>query len=174
MEPMNSIFKNTIDNEIKHFNRLSQQECYFSRTSNGNIRKYFSEISFLEWEKKKHKILEQYGIVPEIVYVSQNTIEFDTRNLISLRHFLESRRKHATVSEVINELYSFVNSFKKIGFVHGNLTIDTVYIHTSLPIRFKIINCLEDETAPDLVSIKKSLVDFFSKSKKYMVMLDLL
>jgi hypothetical protein len=68
------------------------------------------------------------GITPEMVMM-EDKILYKTQDMIPLKVFLSKNIK--MYSCIINELISFIRTFKKIGFVHGNLHISNIYVDTS-------------------------------------------
>lgn len=106
-------------------------ECRFTNTKEGLSRTY-SDISILNWETFVYFYLDDKmpGITPEMVIMGDNIL-YKTKGMVPLKVFLSKNIK--MYSCIINELVSFIRTFKKIGFVHGNLHISNIYIDTSSP-----------------------------------------
>lgn len=107
-------------------------ECYVG-SNEKNIIRIFNEYSLYKLETEVYlkliKSKNKNKIVPFINGESYK-IEYIIEEYSSLRNFLEEKKNKSIeqTNLIINELYSFINTFKKHKFVHGNLHIDNIFI----------------------------------------------
>lgn len=122
-----NIFKSIRDKECVYLNKKTTHSNHYFKDQNGNMCKYITENSILIWEKYIYSKFLKYNIFP-VVNSTDNHIIYHTSNLVSLRTFLENPTVNITY--ILYELFSFINSFKLYGFIHGNLNIDNIFIYT--------------------------------------------
>ena len=170
-------FKTTIDSEVRYLNRCSMHDYFFSKDDkNGKLKKYYSEPLVIKTELVECERLKIAGIIPDFVSTSK-CITYETRHLISLRSYLDTNKKSKHISLVIYELFSFVKTFKKDCFIHGNLTIDNVFINpVSSPIKFYTVDMLSyctiiPDDYTDTKSIRNSLREYYKDNKKMLVII---
>lgn len=122
-------FNKSDDQECTYLDRYSTQACLHYRLENNDILRHFYSFDIFEWESYVYLYLLSSNIVPQLS--SENlTIIYHVKNLISLKTFLNKTKTNIYI--LFNELYRFINSFKTFYFIHGNLTIDNIFIDNDL------------------------------------------
>lgn len=123
----NNIFRNK-DLECSRLNKKSTHSNYYSKDQKGNICKYINKDDILKWELNVYMTFIQNNLFP-LVNSTQSHMIYYTSNLISLRTFLYKSENIINITYILNELFSYVHSFRLYGFIHGNLNIDNVFIY---------------------------------------------
>jgi serine/threonine protein kinase len=126
-----TIFKNTtVFDKCALYNQVkTPQPCKISN-ENGLFTKRYSSIEIDFWEAIVATHLKDSGadiVMP--YYIEDERIVYKYDCNISLRAMLKMSLKNGTIKSVINEIASFVYSFKTIGFTHGNLHIDNLFMN---------------------------------------------
>jgi hypothetical protein len=124
----NDIFKSDKDNSYINIDRNSIQSIYTNRDKDNNIYIQFLSNEPFEWETNIYLILVDTGLVP--LASSDNnklSITYNTSDMIPLKKYLKNLNYKDTII-VLHEIYSYVQSFNKHKFVHGNLHIDNILI----------------------------------------------
>lgn len=100
--------------------------CY---NDNNNIIRKFDDYDLYKWEIDIYLHLLNTKIIP-LINSKNYEICYILNGYISLRNFLNEKenKKDEKISLILNELYSFINTFKKHRFIHGNLHIDNIFI----------------------------------------------
>lgn len=117
----------------------NRQFCKFTETEEGLSRVY-SDTSVLDWETFVYFYLDDKmpGVTPEMT-IKENYVIYKIKNIVSLKEYISKNLR--MYSCILNELVAFVKTFKKIGFVHGNLHISNIYVDSSGKIyKFYIID----------------------------------
>jgi hypothetical protein len=146
--------------------------CFYERDwYNNNIVKYYKnkddfacEIILNEYLLKK-KITTDFDID-----IKNQTLSYILDDNICLYNYLENCNNYSTLRVLTNELFAFVNNFKKYHFIHGNLHIYNIFINPKT-LKLRIIdfthtrliqkhNYINDE---DLYSLYKSLHNYFTQ-----------
>ena len=154
------------------------QKCFFDKNEFGNINKYFTNDENYEWEIKVYLYLLHKKITL-LSSSSNKKICYQTNGNIPLFDFLKRGDDHL----LLNEIFSFVNNFSKVGFVHGNLHIYNIfvdvkslqfytmdfsnsYIIDQVP-DYKRISCSHDFLLNwDMYNLYVSLKDFYKNEYK--------
>jgi hypothetical protein len=121
-----NIFKSKIDVECRNIAKKSTQLTIIKKDSENNICKHFISDEVFKWELKVYQTLKQYDITPKLRKECLQVI-YKTNDLTSLRNYIK-KEANINYSFFLNELFSFINYFKTLKFVHGNLHIDNVFI----------------------------------------------
>jgi len=121
------------EQECHSLNDKCIQSCHFTaNVCNERVlidKVFFSPIPY-NWEITVYmKLLESNfnSIILVDTEPNQFRITYHVNNYMSLRHFL-ARCDEQKLMLLLNELFSFVQSFKASQFVHGNLHIDNIYV----------------------------------------------
>lgn len=132
---ISKIIKKTtkLENEVnceKINNKCIQQcTCKILTKDSNNIVRYFENYDLYEWEVQVYLKLIDSKIIPFIT-CDHYALCYVLDGYVSLRTFLDKKENHNSdkMSLILNELYSFINTFKKYNFVHGNLHIDNIFV----------------------------------------------
>jgi tRNA A-37 threonylcarbamoyl transferase component Bud32 len=156
--------QNSLDIECLSLLKSSNQSCIFYRDKSMNIVKYHRDINAFNKEVQIYLMYVENEMCTPMNAIN-NEITYIVSHLVSLRSFLNSLtafQKANLLGIILNEVFSFVNSFHSLHFVHGNLTIDNIYLHfqsrQSMTFKFYMIDLGHSSIE---VSIKKHL-DFHS------------
>lgn len=124
----NSVFKDKKDRECELINRNCKDSCFCVRDTDGNIFKFFLSDESYKWETQVYLYLVDKGLVP-LASPGKSGLQltYYTSGMLSLRTFIEGNT-FFNLSYLFNELFRFVNRFRKYNFIHGNLTVDTIFI----------------------------------------------
>ncbi len=160
-----NIFKNKHENTIDDVNLYSTHNTIFVKTQNG-IKRVYSDISVMNWEMYVYFYLDDRcpDIIPNIdISDKDKSITYCTINTIPLKKFLDKNIKK--YSCILNELVSFVNTFKKYKFVHGNLHISNILVDTTNEkfYKFYIID-LSNSYIPDFENPNQRRSSFVNKN----------
>lgn len=180
----NPFMQNSLDNECRMLCRTSKQNCYFSRDKSLNITKYTSDIE--AYNREVHFYLKFIGkhLFPDM-NATNNTITYMVNNMTSLRSFLDNMSTFQRAKRygiILNELLSFVNTFQKLQFVHGNLNIDNIFVevslHTVSSMKFYVIDLGHSTTfvhdnCRDFYSLEKSLSEYLEHNNKLLYLRNL-
>lgn len=132
-----NIFKQDIIHpECKFLNKYKDDligNCFYDKDNNKNILKYFTNQHDFECEAILHLYLLNKRITTEFDLGDNKLLYYVTNNKISLYTYLEQSGNHLS-HVLLNELFAFVNTFKKSDFIHGNLHIHNIFIN---PINIK-------------------------------------
>ena len=110
---------NLQNNSLKYF---------YDKNMEGNIEKYFIDTQFFKWEIDVYLYLVDKNIVP-LSSTNNQKIIYHTNKLQSLFTVLKNTCTNKTnIKCILNELFSFVNKFKKIHFIHGNLNLYNIFV----------------------------------------------
>lgn len=119
--------------------------CEILTNESNNIIRYYDTNELYEWEIQVYLKLIDSNIT-SFMTCDHSALCYVLDGYVSLRRFLSKKEFHNDdkVSLILNELYSFINTFKKFNFVHGNLHIDNIFVKKSENINnkyeFKIID----------------------------------
>lgn len=97
------------------------------------ITKYYYDFNIFDVELYVISILETINVnlIPNILHIEHNDketyIEFDTKNLTSLKHILEN--SHTNFYLILNEFLSFIQLIKTNKILIPNLHIEHIYIN---------------------------------------------
>jgi hypothetical protein len=114
-----------IDTICYNNNKKSFNLMFYDINIENNIEKYFIHEDMFEWEVKVYLYLVDKNIVPLSCSGNQKMIYY-TNNKTPLFDILKT--KNTNTKFILNELFSFVNKFKKIHFVHGNLHLYNIFL----------------------------------------------
>jgi hypothetical protein len=138
-----SKFKKTsiLDNICENINNKCIQacKCYME---NNNIVRVFDDNYLYNWEIVIYFKLIDTSIVP-LINSEKDKIVYILNDYIPLRTFLfmQNNKNNEIISLILNELYSFINMFKKYSYIHGNLHIDNILIKkVNQKYEFKVID----------------------------------
>lgn len=99
--------------------------------SSNNIIRYFDNDDLYKWEISVYlKLIEIDSHITPLITSKNYEICYELEGYYSLRNFLNNieNKKDEEIILILNEVYSFINTFKKYNFVHGNLHIDNIFI----------------------------------------------
>lgn len=136
-----NIFKDSFkyDRDCYFLNLQCDQDCYCDKDINNDIRRIFFDNTIFKHEVYIYLSLLKNNInITPLLSNHNNDIIYITNNLISLRTFLIKNPNHLHL--IINEIFAFVNTFKKYNFIHGNLHIDNIYIDVKNTYQFFVID----------------------------------
>jgi tRNA A-37 threonylcarbamoyl transferase component Bud32 len=141
---------------------------YFVRDEFQNISKYAPDSQSYNKEIKIYLELLDKNIFANM-NANNNIITYMVNDMMSLRSFLDSLSLHerkARCCIILNELFSFVNTLHTYQFVHGNLTIDNIFVEkTQSPSKFYLVDLgysKTPSTVPSLEFERQYLYDFMS------------
>ena len=125
-----NIFKqDIIDSECKFLNKNNFKKCFYNKDTNNNIIKYYKNQFDLECELVVYTYLLNKKISNPIYQVKHKHLSYITNDKVSLYTYLTNKEKFkVNIPFVLNELFSFVNTFKKYNFLHGNLHLHNIFI----------------------------------------------
>lgn len=116
----------SIDNECKYINSNCVQCCICERDSDNNICRKYSNKDIYKWETDIYLKFVEYSIFPGVT-AGIDTVTYKVRDMVSLRVYLGCVNvKNLTI--LMNELFAYVKRFRKMGFMHGNLNIDNIFV----------------------------------------------
>ena len=123
---MNKLFKSkNIDEECRYINEKCLQNCICIKDTDNNIIKKCFDQDLFYWETSIYLALVDKNFIP-MASPQFPKIIYHTHNMKSLRSILKSQS--CNIKEILNEVFNFVNLFKKYNFIHGNLHIDNIFI----------------------------------------------
>lgn len=138
------IFKEISINENIDLNKYIDLEEAFYYKNNNCIVKSFKDRNLYNWELYVYMKLLKYDIIPSIINVSDNKLEFDTSNIISLKESIDNgnifSHHKITINSLINNVMLFLNHIKTLGINNDNLNLDTLYISREGELKFYIID----------------------------------
>ena len=110
-----------------------KQDC-FCENKEGNIHKIcFNNDIFLH-ETNIYLNLLSYNadLTTMISTINKQVIVYHIKNFISLRQYMitmtNTIKDKSHIPILLNEVFSFIHSFKKYNFIHGNPHIDNIYV----------------------------------------------
>jgi len=126
-----NIFKSLstkLDKECQYINLQCNQNCFCKKDiTTNNIKRIALDPLISYHESNVYlNLLSNNSNITTLMSISHDEITYETKRLISLRTFLKNNVDYTTY--IINELFAFINTFKKYNFIHGNLHIDNIYI----------------------------------------------
>lgn len=138
-----NVFKSKKDEECRQITKKCVQISFCERDKHNNISKFYTSDDVFKWELKVYMTLQKWNIVPQIKFDNLQ-VTYGTKNLLSLRTMLTTHNKMKKNIEeytvFFHELFSFINSFKQVQFVHGNLHIDNVFMQQGNYLNFYVID----------------------------------
>jgi len=152
----NNIFKqDIIDPECCLLNKClgTRNSFYEKNWDNNNIVKYYKDKDNFATEIILHYYLSNKRIITDFDIDLQNKkLSYILDGKISLYNYLETCNHDGLLRILSNELFTFVNNFKKHDFVHGNLHIGNIFINPQ-----KLTLCIIDFTHAYLVPNKSAI-----------------
>jgi len=173
-ETENNIFKQDIvDTDcylLNKYNGYFLQNSFYEKHCN-NIVKYYTDDDNFACEIILHQYLSNKRITLDFdIDLENRTLHYIINNKISLYNYLQKCKNYTMLRVLLNELFSFVNTFKKHNFFHGNLHIGNIFINANTFVLYTIDftqshllqkqNTITDE---DLYSLYKSLNTYFTQ-----------
>jgi hypothetical protein len=116
---------------------IQECKCCIESKNSDNIIRLFDNNELYKWETKIYLKLVNSEIVPLINTNKESNIIYILNEYVSLRRFLKEKENYNNTNLILNELYSFINTFKKYNFVHGNLHIDNIFIKQNMNDKIK-------------------------------------
>ena len=145
----NNIFKqDIIDPECCLLNKcLGTRNSFYEKESTSIVKYYKDEHNFAT-EIILHQYLSNKKITTDFdIDLKNKKLSYIIDGKISLYNYLETCNESDGLLRVLsNELFAFVNNFKKYDFVHGNLHIGNIFINPK-----KLTLCIIDFTHAYLV-----------------------
>jgi len=137
-----NLFAPKVNSECYFLNCQCKQDCYCDKDKNGNIRRLCLDINAYHHEINVYMtLLKKNANISTLISVENkkmksNELIYFTKHYKSLRKLLSeinenknsSSKFKITFSLIINELFAYINTFKKYNFIHGNLHIDNIFI----------------------------------------------
>lgn len=136
-----NVFKSlsTFDKDCYFLNSKCNRECYCDRDKDNNIRRICFDKTIFNYETFIYlSLLKRNADITSMISFNKNDLVYITKDYISLRIFLLNNPNH--ISLIINEVFAFVNTFKKYNFIHGNLHIDNIFVDINNNYKFHIID----------------------------------
>lgn len=133
---MNNITKESDDDVCKLLNKKCFQLCYCDRTSTNDIIKCCDDSDIVKWESDIYLSFLDDNIFPNMD-VNDNNIIYKVNGMQSIRKFLKTHTVNnifkksdivINVNVFLNELFSYIRYFKRVGLIHGNLHIDNIFV----------------------------------------------
>ena len=110
-----------------HNNKKAQRLCFYEKDKNNNIEKFFINENMFDWEVKVYLYLIDKNIV-SLASSGKQKLIYSTNDKKPLFNILKNDDKNA--KNILNNLFSFINKFKKIDFIHGNLHLYNIFVDT--------------------------------------------
>ena len=135
--------------------------CVVIDRNSNDITRMYDNNDLYNWEVCVYLKLLGSKITP-LVSCEENKLCYVLNEYISLRQLINKDIKNINkISLVLNELYSFINTFKKYNFIHGNLHIDNIFIKEleKTKFDFKVI-----DYANSYILNSKSSTNFYRSS----------
>lgn len=127
------------DDECNELNLRCKQPCVYGRNKDSSIFKVCILHEMWEWETEVYLRLLDTGLFPAND-AQTNVMVYGTKNMVSVKTYLMSH-KNGNTTLFFNELFSFVNTFKAKGFVHGNLHMGNIFVKKRLKgLQFAVID----------------------------------
>jgi hypothetical protein len=133
-----NVFKSKKDEECRQITKKCVQISFCEKDKHNNISKFYTSEDVLKWELRVYMTLEKWNIVPKIKSGNLQ-VTYGTNDLVSLRTML-TRHTIEEYTVFLYELFSFINSFKQLQFVHGNLHIDNIFVEQENQLNFYVID----------------------------------
>lgn len=156
----NNIFKqDIIDPECCLLNKcLGTRNSFYEKESTSIVKYYKDEHNFAT-----EIILHQYLLNKKIttdfdIDLKNKKLRYILNGKISLYNYLETCNHDGLLRVLSNELFAFVNNFKKHDLVHGNLHIGNIFINPK-----KLTLCIIDFTHAYLVPCRTNRFDIDNK-----------
>jgi hypothetical protein len=152
----NNIFKqDIIDPECCLLNKClgTRNSFYEKNWDNNNIVKYYKDKDNFATEIILHYYLSNKRITTDFyIDLKNKKLSYILDGKISLYNYLETCNHDGLLRILSNELFAFVNNFRKHDFVHGNLHIGNIFINPQ-----KLTLCIIDFTHAYLVPNKSAI-----------------
>lgn len=145
----NNIFKqDIIDPECCLLNKCLGTRNSFYEKETTSIVKYYKDEHNFATEIILHQYLSNKKITTDFdIDLKNKKVSYILDGKISLYNYLETCNKsEGLLLVLLNELFAFVNNFKKHDLVHGNLHIGNIFINPK-----KLTLCIIDFTHAYLV-----------------------
>lgn len=108
-----------------HNNKKAKRLCFYEKNKNNDIEKYFINENMFYWEVKVYLYLIDKSIV-SLASTEKQKIIYSTNDKTPLFTILKNDYENA--KNILNNLFSFINKFKKIDFIHGNLHLYNIFV----------------------------------------------
>ena len=156
-----NIFKqDIIDAECKFLNKQNFSKYFYNKDQNNNIIKYYKNQFDLECELVVYTYLLNKRITNPICQVKHKHLCYITNDKISLYTCLTNQEKFkVNIPFILNELFSFVNTFKKYNFLHGNLNLHNIFIDAK-NLKFSVIDLTNAFILEEMYN-DKAIIEFF-------------
>lgn len=136
-----NVFKSlsTFDKDCYFLNSKCNRECYCDKDKDNNIRRICFDKTIFNYETFIYlSLLKRNADITSMISFNKNDLLYITKDYISLRIFLLNNPNHTSL--IINEVFAFINTFKKYNFIHGNLHIDNIFVDINNNYKFHIID----------------------------------
>lgn len=136
-----NVFKSlsTFDKDCYFLNSKCNRECYCDKDKDNNIRRICFDKTIFNYETFIYlSLLKRNADITSMISFNKNDLVYITKDYISLRLFLLNNPNHTSL--IINEVFAFINTFKKYNFIHGNLHIDNIFVDINNNYKFHIID----------------------------------
>lgn len=115
-----------VDDECRLLNNKCIQACICDRDHENNITKFFNSNEVYQWESNVYVSYIDKNIFP-LVSPKGKQLTYFVKDMVSLRTFLKTGKPN--MSYTLNELFSYIRSFRNYKFLHGNLHIDNIFLN---------------------------------------------
>lgn len=132
-----NVFKSQADDDCRNITNKCRQISFCEKDAEQNICKFYTSDDVFNWEVKVYFTLKKFSIFPELK-PGNLQVTYKTNNMMSLRNYIQTTQ-NMNFSHLFHELFSFINSFKSLQFVHGNLHVDNVFVSNEC-LKFYIID----------------------------------
>jgi tRNA A-37 threonylcarbamoyl transferase component Bud32 len=156
----NNIFKqDIIDPECCLLNKYLKTKNSFYEKESTSIVKYYKDEHNFATEIILHQYLLNKKITTDFdIDLKNKKLRYILNGKISLYNYLETCNHDGLLRVLSNELFAFVNNFKKHDLVHGNLHIGNIFINPK-----KLTLCIIDFTHTYLVPCRTNRFDIDNK-----------
>lgn len=172
----NNIFKqDIIDPECCLLNKWKRTfGTHFYEKASTSIVKYYQDENNFATEIILHQYLSNKKITTDFKFNLENKqLSYILDDKISLYNYLETcNESDGLLRVLLNELFAFVNKFKKYNFVHGNLHIANIFVNPKTLKLYTIdfthscfLSKQDTSVQQDLNSLYKSLKKYFTQKR---------
>ena len=172
-----SLISKKMDKNCVYLNKNKCGNYFYDKNKENDLVCYFIDDNLFFKNVKVYLFLIDKGIVP-FSSAEKQKITFVTKECKTLFDVLNNTNKQKII---LNELFSFINKFKKVSFFHGNLHLYNILLNKNnkfLVIDFnqsKIKDVNQSDHFFDLYTIYNHLLDFYSsKNEIYLYIKNLL
>ena len=163
-----SLISKKMDKDCVYLNKNKYGNYFYDKNKENDLVCYFIDSYLFFKNVQVYLFLIDKGIVP-FSSAKKQKITFITKECKTLFDVLNNTNKQKII---LNELFSFINKFKKVSFFHGNLHLYNILLDKNnkfLVIDFnrsKIKEVDQSDHFFDLYTIYNHLLDFYKNEKE--------